>query len=274
MPPVSFQIMSDLHLETHPSYDHFAFDATARHLALLGDVGHVQDAGLFAFLEAQLARYATVFFLLGNHEPYHTRLETARARMREFEDRMNRIHHSADGSTSTGRFVFLEKTRHDLTDDLTVLGCTLFSRISSEQGREVAARLTDFKETLDWGVYEHNRAHEADLSWLNDQVARIERDEPHRQIVVFTHHSPTVDPAAIDPRHHRGSGVSTAFMTDLSREPCWTSRNVTAWAFGHTHFNCSFRDEEHGKVVFTNQKGYYLVPETTFHAERVFAIGE
>ncbi|KAL2004944.1 hypothetical protein VTN00DRAFT_2794 [Thermoascus crustaceus] len=279
MAPVSFQIMSDLHLETHPSYDHFTFEKTARYLALLGDIGHIQNEGLFSFLEIQLSRYTTVFFLLGNHEPYHMSIDTARSKMRAFESKMNRIHAiDTDPSTPTmltGRFVFLDKTRHDLDESVTILGCTLFSRITPEQGRQVSARMMDFKETLDWDVDAHNLAHEADLSWLNAQVSHIEDAEPHRQIVIFTHHSPTVDKRAVDPKH-RGSEVSTAFSTDLSSEPCWRSRSVRAWAFGHTHFNCSFRDEEEGreKVVFTNQKGYYLVPETTFHAERVFSIGE
>jgi hypothetical protein len=41
MAPVSFQILSDLHLEIHPSYDDFQFQNKASYLALLGDIGHV-----------------------------------------------------------------------------------------------------------------------------------------------------------------------------------------------------------------------------------------
>ena len=29
------------------------------------------------------------------------------------------------------------------------------------------------------------------------------------------------------------------------------------WAFGHTHYSVDFKDEETGKRVIANQKGYY-----------------
>lgn len=50
------QIMSDLHLETHPTYD-YDFPKTAPYLALLGDIGHVATEHLMQFLVRQLLRY-------------------------------------------------------------------------------------------------------------------------------------------------------------------------------------------------------------------------
>jgi predicted phosphodiesterase len=49
MTPISFQILSDLHLETHASYKSFKFAQTASCLALLGDIGHVANDELFSF---------------------------------------------------------------------------------------------------------------------------------------------------------------------------------------------------------------------------------
>lgn len=34
------------------------------------------------------------------------------------------------------------------------------------------------------------------------------------------------------------------------------SSKVKLWAFGHTHSSCNFRDEETGKLIIANQKGY------------------
>ena len=65
-----FQILSDLHLDEPSAYDVFTLPAQAPYLVLLGDIGRVQDDGLFLFLETQLRQFHTVFFLLGNHEPY------------------------------------------------------------------------------------------------------------------------------------------------------------------------------------------------------------
>lgn len=50
----------------------------APYLAILGDIGNIKDNGLFIFLEAQLQKFQIVFFLLGNHEPYHSNWATAR----------------------------------------------------------------------------------------------------------------------------------------------------------------------------------------------------
>jgi hypothetical protein len=67
MAPVQFQILSDLHLETHPSYNHFKLEQSAPYLALLGEIGHAGDDRFLAFLERQVKRYWAVFFLFGNH---------------------------------------------------------------------------------------------------------------------------------------------------------------------------------------------------------------
>lgn len=40
---VSFQILSDLHLESPAAYDIFEIPTKTTHLALLGDIGNVRD---------------------------------------------------------------------------------------------------------------------------------------------------------------------------------------------------------------------------------------
>ncbi|KAJ5503710.1 hypothetical protein N7463_006584 [Penicillium fimorum] len=179
---------------------------------------------------------------------------------------------SMDKKSSMGKFVFLDQTRYDVTKDLTVLGCTLFSQISIPQEFTVESRMVDFKDILRWDVDSHNAAHQSDVEWLNTQVSTISKTEPLRRIVIFTHHSPTVDSRSTDPKHI-GSGVSTGFATDLSCEECWTNPAVVAWAFGHTHFNCDFTDAN-GKAIISNQKGYRLIPAKGFNPERTFYIGE
>lgn len=265
MGPVSFQILSDLHLETHPSYKSFEFAQTASYLALLGDIGHVANDQLFSFLESQLDRYTVVFFVLGNHDPYHLSFKVAKAKIFNFQTRMNK-------RSLLGKFIFLDQTRHDVTNDLTILGCTLFSHISPQQELAIESRMIDFRDILRWTVDDHNEAHESDLNWLNAQVSTISKDEPHRRIVILTHHGPSVDTRCIDPKHMQ-SEVSSGFTTDLSAEECWTNSAVVAWAYGHTHYNCVFTDSR-GKAIISNQKGYRLVPAKEFDPGRVFKFGE
>ncbi|KAK4232657.1 hypothetical protein C8A03DRAFT_20089, partial [Achaetomium macrosporum] len=94
---------------------------------------------------------------------------------------------------------------------------------------------------------------------------------PQRKIVIFTHHSPTLDPRAVEERH-RGSTVQSGFATHLSDEECWTNPSVVMWAFGRTHFSCDFTDEL-GKRVVANQRGYSAAPSTGSDVEKVFEVG-
>lgn len=71
MAPLPFQIMVCLHLESHSFDDDFQLQNRASYLAILGDIGHVANEQLFKFLEHQIQQYLIVFFVLGNHEPYH-----------------------------------------------------------------------------------------------------------------------------------------------------------------------------------------------------------
>lgn len=259
------QIMSDLHLETHPTYD-YDFPKTAPHLALLGDIGHIATEHLIQFLVRQLLRYRVVFFLLGNHEPYHISWDFAKERMNKFVRNAARLRQN---DASIGEFVFLDQTRFDLTDEITVLGCTLFSHVSSEQAAAVQSRMVDFRDILNWDVGDHVDAHLEDLQWLNSQVSKLAQLK--RKVIIFSHHSPSTDQRARNPRYPK-SEVDTGFATDLSKEECWTNPAVVLWGFGHTHYSCDFV-EDSGKRVVANQKGYYLIPQKAFRSEKVVDIG-
>lgn len=274
MSSINFQLVSDLHLETpqaRPTYEEFKIQPKCQHLALLGDIGNVGDDRFFNFLEETLRSFEIVFYLLGNHEPFGTTRSAAQECVRSFEHDMEELR-ALPGSTM-GKFVFLDQTRFDLTENVTVLGCTLFSRISPEQRKSVQLFCSDFSEIEDWTVDTHNAAHESDLRWLNAQIEHIARDEPHRRVVVFTHHSPTLLQAANDPKGLKDDAqVRSAFVADLSGEMCWTSRNVKLWGFGHTHFNCNFYDKGMERRIVANQKGYRRTELDTFDVTKVVNI--
>ncbi|KAF4239045.1 hypothetical protein CNMCM8980_009529 [Aspergillus fumigatiaffinis] len=236
----SFQLVSDIHLEAPPAYDLFDIPPKAPYLALLGDIGYVKDDGFFVFLEGQLRKF----------------------QMRKASEE------STNAENKLGEFVFMDQTRYDICPDVTVLGCTLHSRITQSQEERVSLSLNDFYHIENWDVESHRTAHEADLAWLNKQVTNITRSDPHRKIVVFTHHSPTLDARATDPAHVN-SPITSAFATDLTGEPCWEKPQVRLWAFGHTHYNCDFVDSRTGKRIVANQRGYYFAQSKGYDPELV-----
>jgi hypothetical protein len=270
----SIQILSDLHLESPSAYNIFTIPPKAPFLALLGDIGNVRDAGFFPFIETQLRNFSTVFLLLGNHEPYHSSWPDVRRKIEQFSQDI-RLQDDREPGLSLGAFVFLDRTRHDISDTVTVLGCTLYSHVPAEHEERVSFGLNDFYHIDNWTVPDHNAAHAADLRWLNEQVASISAAEPHRKIVVFTHHSPvTRDERAVDPAHAAGSAISYGFSTDLSNEECWQNTSVRLWAFGHTHYNCDFvvKDQAKEMRVVSNQRGYYFKQAREFDIQKVATV--
>ncbi|KAL9630489.1 MAG: hypothetical protein Q9164_006385, partial [Protoblastenia rupestris] len=193
--------MSDLHLETpfaRQTYEEFNIERCSPYLVLLGDIGHIYDDRLFIFLERQLRQFDTVFYLIGNHEPYGMTLPDAKAKIEAFARKMEQLRTT---TSILGTFVHLDKTRYDITDSFTILGCTLHSNILPEQKGQVRLFVSDFSNIKDWTIAQHNEAHVSDLIWLNSQVMEIQRTESGRKIVIFTHHSPTILEAASGPKH-------------------------------------------------------------------------
>lgn len=268
-PDIQIQLASDLHLERPNAYEIFEITPAAPHLALIGDIGQANDEGLYNFLQTQLKNFETVFFVLGNHEPYGTSWDSARSALSNFQEAVDEKRQSK----GWGKFVVLDRVRFELSPTVTVLGCTLFSHVDPADSDNVFSGLTDFYDIEPWSVQAHTAAHAIDLAWLNEQVSTLAVQHPERQVIILTHHSPTIDPRTLHPKHGI-SIISSGFMTDLSTEICWTSQNVKVWAFGHTHFNCDFIDEKTGKRLISNQRGYYSAQANEFEPLKVFSLGD
>ena len=254
------QVLSDLHLEAPVGYDIFEITPMAPNLALLGDIGQAKDEGYAEFIKSQVQKFQTIFLVLGNHEVYHSDW----ASIKQSIDNLQK-----EKLCGEGKLILLDQTRVDISSTTTVLGCTLFSKINPEFEDEISFGVNDFYYVGEgWNTALHNQAHDSDLQWLNQQVEQIGVEEPHRSVIIFTHHSPTTDTEAVNPRHAK-SIIRSAFSTDLSGEKCWTSKNVKVWAFGHTHYNCDFVDEKTGKRVFANQRGYYRAQSVGFDIDKV-----
>ncbi|EIW64566.1 Ser/Thr protein phosphatase protein [Trametes versicolor FP-101664 SS1] len=272
--PVRIQILSDLHLEVPPprrsrlldSY-HFTFPAEAEILALLGDIGATTDDGLFDWLYAQLKRFKTVFFLSGNHESYGSSMEESNRRIIDFAHKCQAMHEQATLQEPFGRFILLDRTRYDISETVTVLGCTLWSRLDPSRRHAIHLGLNDFSQIQDFTPSVYNSLFERDLAWLERSISDISAEEPHRRIVVMTHHAPTVEGTS-NPQY-QDSPLTSAFSTELVGGPCWKGK-VKVWAFGHTHWACDF--EREGVRVVSNPKGYGRGVDRGFVPEKVVEV--
>ncbi|KAF2230121.1 hypothetical protein EV356DRAFT_526937 [Viridothelium virens] len=266
---MAVQILSDLHLEAPKAYDVFEIVPKAPHLALLGDIGNIASHkdDCFAFLTRQLSNFHTVLFVPGNHEAYNSNWPETLTILRAFEQDVRE-------NTSLGEFVLLDRTVFRLPDtNVAILGCSLFSSIPPERHMAVSFGLNDFFQTNDWDIDAHNEAHKRDVAWLNAQVADLELSDVN--IIIFSHWSPSMDLRAIEPKH-ADSPITSAFSTELSKEPCFTSDKVKVWAFGHTHYNCDFTVQREGSAgplrLLANQRGYYFAQAEGYNGEKTIAI--
>lgn len=239
--PMPFQVLSDLHLEVGQQYSTFGFPTTAPNLILAGDIGLLSNYdAYFDFLHHQTARYDRVFLVLGNHEFYGLDFTTALsiAKKLEKEPRLG------------GKMSFLQQTRIDLPNAVTILGCTLWSQVPDKAKEIVGGKVNDFRKIENWTVDSHNDAHKSDLTWLKAELDNI---DPARSVLVVTHHAPSVLETS-RPEHLKNPWTS-AFATDiLSDEKTWGP--VRHWVYGHTHYSTEF--EKGGIQVVSNQRGYVV----------------
>jgi predicted phosphodiesterase len=247
----SFQILSDLHLEVGQQYSTFIIPPSAPYLVLAGDIGRLIDYDSYlAFLTRQTQAFEKVFLVLGNHEFYGLSFTAGleQARKLEIEPILN------------GRLVLLHQNRFDVPNSsISILGCTLWSKIQDDARQVVQIRVKDFEKILDWSVVNHNAAHEADISWLKGQIADIQKaydgnpkKQPERTIIIVTHHAPSTQETS-NPQHI-DNPWSSAFATNLLNGEDWS--NVKLWVFGHTHFTTEFKKD--GIRIVSNQRGYVL----------------
>ena len=245
----SFQILSDLHLEVGQQYSSFEIPTSAPYLILAGDIGRLIDYHSYlAFLALQTRRFEKVFLILGNHEFYglSSTAGLEHARKLECESILN------------GKLVLLYQKRFDVPNSsVTILGCTLWSKIPEHARHVVQMRVKDFEKIEGWTVDDHNSAYKSDITWLKGQITDIQEENeatakgrPERNILVVTHHAPSVQETASP--NHVNNPWSSAFATDLLTGEDWV--NVKVWVFGHTHFTTEFK--KCGIKVLSNQRGY------------------
>lgn len=247
-PTVSFQVLSDLHLEINQQYCSYEIPVCAKHLILAGDIGRLVDYNDYRnFLQKQTDRFELVFLVLGNHEFYNDSFAAGleRARKLEIEPSLN------------GRLIVLHQKRYDIPESpVTVLGCTLWSKVSSESADIVQSRVKDFQKIKDWTIRDHNASFEKDMTWLLNEIQSIHREDmrlkrQRRSILVVTHHAPCLQKTS-SPQHAQ-SPWRFAFATDVLSQ---VSDGVKTWVFGHTHYTTDFK--EGGIRVMSNQRGYVL----------------
>ena len=157
--------------------------------------------------------------------------------------------------TMQSKLTVLYRKRVDISEEVTLLGCTLNTHIPPDACDSVAAKMADFRMIKNWNVEHHNQEHALDVEWLKNEITSIQMHEPKRRVIVATHHAPslkhTMNPLLENEpwRSALAAEILESESENWSQAPC-----LRYWIFGHTHWNSETRI---GKLVLcSNQKGY------------------
>ena len=271
------QLLSDLHLETHPHFvPEHAPDADA--LILAGDIGSYQEGSMLVTQgdnDFGLARFSPrtdlaawpvpVFFVPGNHEYDGMDFEEAHARLQE--------------SCARLQITWLHRRVIEMKG-VRLIGCTLWSDFEAlvpAQGpltqqlkaREKAERAADFYlrktgTTLDGQPFLSAAVRaqaQADQAWLTQALS-----EPFAgPTVVITHFAPSLKSA--DPRYGLTPGTA-GFCNALDH----LLPKANVWMHGHLH--CAHDYVHEGCRVVANPLGYARKNEQlAFETRKIWRVG-
>lgn len=252
-PKASVQIISDLHLDHQSQYLTFHIPVAAPYLILGGNIGRLADYEDYrSFLVRRCNLHEKVYLVLGALEFHGI----------TWLDGLKLAHKMEQEPATRGRLEVLYQTRSDIPDtNVTILGCTLWSRIPSQDTASVLKKIPEFDRQSginDWDVRQHNSEHKRDRKWLLEELKKVQ-GSPNpagaaasvgpRDVVVVTSVAPDLH-EALEPWQVNAPWAS-AFGSDLLEKGNF--RGVKMWISGTTGRTCEF--EKGGVTVVSNQRG-------------------
>jgi hypothetical protein len=254
-PKTSFQILSDLHLDHELQYLTFHIPVSAPFLILAGNIGRLIDYEHYlSFLIRRCNLHEKVFLVLGALEFHGI----------GWMDGLQLAHKMEKDPVMKGRLEVLYETRSDVPGtNVTLLGCTLWSKIPESDAAAVLKKMPEFNEKTgiqDWDIEKHNSEHTRDFRWLVKEAKNANPSpaggalapagpKEERHLVVVTAFAPDLreclDPWQID------APWASAYGTNLLDGPYLG--NVKTWISGTTGRTCEFQKGE--MTVVSNQRG-------------------
>lgn len=214
---VTFQIMSDLHIENYSEdlcVDDFIIPS-AEVLILAGDIGRVHKFDqLEKFLKSLASKFKVILYVLGNHEFY--RVEGVPPKT------MEEIVIDLETIRSRIPNLYILNRSSVIIEDVCIVGCTLWSRTMVNVPHYIV-------RIKDMNTVKYNMLYEKDLEYIENMIPYCER-KGYRMMVV-THHCPTYS-VCNDRKNDR---FKSLYCNDL--DYILESGKIHTWVCGHVHRN-------------------------------------
>lgn len=238
---VSFQILSDTHLECSVRSLKDMIEVNAEILCLLGDIGSPLQSSYAYFLKECSDSYKHVLVISGNHEYYNTACVDMACIDRGISSLCSQL----------PNVHYLNNSIFDI-DGIRFIGTTLWTHMPEDTKYKIASLFNDYnyiycEERIRLHPDYTNHLHKKAIQFID--VAVGEGVCKGLKNVVLTHHTPSF--RFCNPKHDDSLykfGLSTEMASALNGE------YIKYWACGHTHLNLPDTDIN-GTILICNQYG-------------------
>jgi len=229
---VSFQIVSDLHIEY--KNDDIPDPLTliipsAKYLILAGDIGSLYKLKqLTEFLKLLCAHFEAVIYIPGNHEYY---------RMNNYDyiplAQLKLLFQNIEKSIEN--LYILDRKSIEI-ENIIIAGCTLWSY--------PIVRVPKFIIRIpEMNTYNYKKHHIEDLKYLKN-IIRYNKKRDNKKLMIITHHCPTF---SIVPLHKINNKYISLYASNL--DYLLDKNLVNTWICGHIHSNFNIVSKKGTRIV-------------------------
>jgi predicted phosphodiesterase len=251
---MKFKLLSDLHLEFYnrkrpglpevPMWEPAETEEDADTVLLLAGDIHVGPKAL-PWIEKMVERFATVVYILGNHEFYG-------------QEYYKTIDFWIKADEELDGLMFLHDD-YATKDGVRIFGGTLWTEVTDAfnmwHGRKAMTDYNVVKLNVDKAGY-YRKLNVQDTNGFHlETIQKLQQflQTPFEgKTIVMTHHLPHNKCVA---ERFKGSNLNDFFMTDLDH--IIKRFDIDVWCHGHTHDNVDV--EVHGTRILCNPMGYHGV---------------
>ena len=226
---MKIRLLSDLHLEFRP--DRYLEIPEGEVLILAGDICLVDEIGeMDKFFNQCVAKYDKVYYVMGNHEFYHSSFKDAHSRLK----------------SALPKGIRLLQNQSEYYNGVHFVGATMWTDFNND-GLEIESARHYMNDYYTIGGFTPEKSIEENTNtkeWFNQCVPMLKQ----APVVMITHHSPSE--SSVKGRYLQSKSAYSnrmeKFITDHS--------NISHWVHGHIHHNNDYKIG--GCRVLSNPRGY------------------
>jgi predicted phosphohydrolase len=242
METFKFQLYSDIHLEFNKSYPEIP--PFEENLILAGDIGKINTLNFKPFFDYCSSKWKKVFYVLGNHEYYHSKktMFNLNNEYKEFFKNYDNI-------------FLLDNSSYEFSDKLRIVGSTLWSNPTKYKGLNDFNYILEFNDhinkTLGITVDKFRSLHEQAVKYLFNEINKKDKN-----LIIITHFPPSQNKTSHPKYDYQEQYLKDYFASNIIDNIKDKNHKIKGWIYGHTHYSNSIFNYINGIQLLSNQMGY------------------